>query len=363
MALRESVFAALRALDNLDSGKELISDRELCQLEIDGRDVRLKITFGYPMNSQVVCIRKKISTALEEIDGIGKVDIDIQSQIVAHQAQRGVRHIPGVKNIIAIASGKGGVGKSTTATNLALSLSDEGARVGLLDADIYGPSIPHMLGLAGKQPTSDDGQLMEPLEAYGIKAMSIGFLIEADTPMIWRGPMVVQALNQLLFETRWGELDYLLIDLPPGTGDVQLSLAQKVAISGALMVTTPQDIALIDVKKGFRMFEKVSVPVLGVVENMSLYVCPECGHVEHIFGAGGGEKIGAELGVDCLGWLPLDFSIRQFADEGKPIPVSAPASRTADIYRSIARQMTARLALRPKDMSRKIPPIVVKNPA
>jgi ATP-binding protein involved in chromosome partitioning len=282
-------------------------------------------------------------------------------KIVSHSVQRGVKLMPGVKNIIAIASGKGGVGKSTTAVNLALALAQEGATVGLLDADIYGPSQPQMLGLTGQQPESKDGNSMEPLEAYGIQAMSIGFMIDVDSPMVWRGPMVTQALEQLLNQTAWRDLDYLVVDMPPGTGDTQLTLAQKVPVTGAVIVTTPQDIALIDARKGLKMFEKVGIPILGLIENMSIHICSKCGNEEHIFGHGGGEQMCKDYDTELLGSLPLEMSIRELADAGKPTVVGAPDSRAAEIYRTIARRVAVKVAERAKDMTSKFPNIVVQN--
>ena len=273
----------------------------------------------------------------------------------------GVKLLPGVRNIIAVASGKGGVGKSTTAVNLALALAQEGASVGILDADIYGPSQPQLLGIAGQQPESKDGQTMEPLEAYGVKAMSIGFMVDVETPMVWRGPMVAQALDQMLGQTNWADLDYLVVDMPPGTGDVQLSMAQKVPVTGAVIVTTPQDIALIDARKGLKMFEKVNIPILGIVENMSIHICSKCGHEEHIFGQGGGEQMGKDYDVEFLGSLPLDIAIRLMADDGKPTVVGDPAGRPAEIYRAIARRVAVKIAEKGKDMSSKFPNIVVQN--
>ncbi len=274
--------------------------------------------------------------------------------------QKGVKPIPGVKNIIAIASGKGGVGKSTTAVNLALALAAEGATVGILDADIYGPSQPRMLGVSDK-PESRDGKSLEPLMGHGIQSMSIGYLIDEDTPMIWRGPMVTQALEQLLNDTHWQDVDYLIIDLPPGTGDIQLTLAQKVPVSGALIVTTPQDIALLDARKALKMFEKVDVTVLGIVENMSIHICSKCGNEEHIFGEGGGARMSEDYGVGFLGALPLDIQIREEVDGGTPTVVNAPDSRIAQIYREIARRMAARLALQAREFSAKFPNIVIQN--
>jgi ATP-binding protein involved in chromosome partitioning len=281
-------------------------------------------------------------------------------KIVAHAVQQNVKLIPNVKNIIAVASGKGGVGKSTTAVNLALALAQDGAKVGILDADIYGPSVPMMLGLSGK-PESFDNKTMQPKVAFGVQTMSIGYLVAEDQALIWRGPMVTTALQQLLKETQWEALDYLVIDLPPGTGDIQLTLAQNVPVSGAIIVTTPQDIALLDAQRGFGMFEKVNVPVLGLVENMSLHICSQCGHEEAIFGSGGGAAMSEINKIDCLGQLPLDIHIRQYADSGEPIVVAQPDSRIAQIYLDIARKMSARLALKPKDFSGKFPNIVVQK--
>jgi ATP-binding protein involved in chromosome partitioning len=280
--------------------------------------------------------------------------------VVAHAVQRGVKLLPNVKNIIAVASGKGGVGKSTTAANLALALAAEGASVGMLDADIYGPSLPMMLGITGR-PESPDNQSMNPLVGHGIQANSIGFLIEQDNPMIWRGPMVTSALEQLLRQTNWKDLDYLVVDMPPGTGDIQLTLSQKVPVTGAVIVTTPQDIALLDAKKGLKMFEKVGIPILGIVENMSTHVCSNCGHEEHIFGAGGGERMAKEYGVEILGQLPLDISIRERTDAGAPTVVSDPASRAAETYRAIERKVAIGIAERQRDMTSKFPSIVVQN--
>ncbi|HET6718442.1 MAG TPA: iron-sulfur cluster carrier protein ApbC, partial [Rhodocyclaceae bacterium] len=286
---------------------------------------------------------------------------NVVQKITARSVQRGVKLLPNVKNIIAVASGKGGVGKSTTAVNLALALSQEGASVGILDADIYGPSQPQMLGLSGQQPESADGNSMEPLEAYGIQAMSIGFMIDVETPMVWRGPMVVQALEQMLNQTNWRDLDYLVVDMPPGTGDIQLSLAQKVPVTGAVIVTTPQDIALLDARKGLKMFEKVGIPILGIVENMSIHICSQCGHAEHIFGHGGAEKMCQDYEAEFLGALPLEMSIREMADGGKPTVVGAPDSKAAEIYRAIARRVAVEIAEKAKDMSAKFPNIVIQN--
>ena len=265
----------------------------------------------------------------------------------AHVVQPGLSPHPRIRNVIAVGSGKGGVGKSTTAVNLALALAAEGARVGVLDADVYGPSIPAMLGLSGK-PESPDNKSIEPMRAFGIEAMSIGFLVEADTPMIWRGPMATSALTQLFTDTLWGDLDYLLIDLPPGTGDIQLTLAQKIPVAGAVIVTTPQDIATLDARKALKMFQKVEVAVLGIVENMALHVCSNCGHLEHLFGEGGGQRMAEQYGVPLLGSLPLDIAIREQGDAGQPVVVAAPDSAVAQAYRQTARALAAQLALRPR---------------
>ncbi|MEY2631353.1 MAG: hypothetical protein RIR00_7, partial [Pseudomonadota bacterium] len=294
----EAVQAALKELQDPNTQKDYLSSRAAKNIRIDGADVSLDIELAYPAKTQIDPIRREVIAALKALPGIGNVSANVYSKIVAHSVQRGVKLLGGVKNIIAVASGKGGVGKSTTAVNLALALAQEGATVGLLDADIYGPSQPQMLGIAGEQPQSADGASMEPLEAHGIQAMSIGFMVDAETPMVWRGPMVTQALDQLLNQTNWRDVDYLIVDMPPGTGDTQLSLAQKVPVTGAVIVTTPQDIALLDAKKGLKMFEKVGIPILGIVENMAVHICSNCGHAEHIFGADGGRKMAEQYEVE-----------------------------------------------------------------
>jgi ATP-binding protein involved in chromosome partitioning len=292
--------------------------------------------------------------------GAGNVSANVTMKIVAHAVQRGLKVMPSVKNIVAVASGKGGVGKSTVAANLALALAAEGSRVGVLDADIYGPSQPTMLGISGK-PESIDGQSIEPMENYSLQVSSIGFLIDADQPMVWRGPMVTQALQQLLGQTNWKELDYLVVDMPPGTGDIQLTLAQQVPVTGAVIVTTPQDIALMDAKKGLKMFEKVGIPILGIVENMAVHVCSNCGHSEHIFGAEGGRRMAEQYGVELLGSLPLDIRIREQADSGRPTVVAEPDSAITTAYKDIARKVAVRIAEKAKDMSLKMPTIKVSN--
>jgi ATP-binding protein involved in chromosome partitioning len=340
--------------------RDLVSAKSVKSIDIDGDRVKVAIELGFPAKGAVEEISAAVKSAVEGLDGVASADVEVTWKVVAHSVQKALKPIDNVKNIIAVASGKGGVGKSTVAVNLALALSAEGARVGILDADIYGPSQPRMLGITGK-PESKDGQTLEPMNSYHLQAMSIGFLIDEETPMIWRGPMVTQALEQLLNDTNWSDLDYLVIDLPPGTGDTQLTLAQKVPVSGAIVVTTPQEIALLDARKGFKMFEKVEVPVLGIVENMSTHICSKCGEVEPIFGEGGGKRMAEEYGVEFLGGLPLDMSIREGTDSGKPSVVSDPESAVAQIYREIARKASARLALQAKSYAAKFPNIVIEN--
>jgi ATP-binding protein involved in chromosome partitioning len=360
MSLNESrVQEALRALVDPNTGKDFLTTRAARNIKVSGNDVSLEIELGYPGKSQHEPIRRQVLQALKQA-GAASASVSVSSKVVAHAVQRGVKLIPGIKNIIAVASGKGGVGKSTTAVNLALALAAEGAAVGVLDADIYGPSQPTMLGIAGR-PESKDGKSLEPMQGHGLQAISIGFLIDVDTPMVWRGPMVTQALEQLLKETRWRDLDYLVVDLPPGTGDIQLTLAQKVPVTGAVIVTTPQDIALIDARKGLKMFEKVGIPILGVVENMSFHVCPKCGHESHIFGSGGAERMARDYGTELLGQLPLAESIRSQADSGKPTVVSEPDGPLAEIYRRIARRCAVKIADSQRDMTSKFPNIVVQN--
>jgi ATP-binding protein involved in chromosome partitioning len=357
---QEQIHAALAEIIDPNTGKDFVSTKSARNVKVEGGSVSLDVELGYPARTQIEPIRKLISAGLRAVPGVDAVKVNLASKIVPHAVQRGVKLIPGVKNIVAVASGKGGVGKSTTAVNLALALAAEGARVGVLDADIYGPSQPMMLGITGR-PESRDGKSLEPMTGHGLQAISIGFLIDVDTPMVWRGPMVTQALEQLLKDTRWQDVDYLVVDMPPGTGDIQLTLAQKVPVTGAVIVTTPQDIALIDARKGLKMFEKVGIPILGIVENMSTHICSACGHEEHIFGAGGAERMAKEYGVELLGSLPLDIAIREQADSGKPTVVADPDGRIAEIYRAIARRIAVRIAERQKDMSLKFPNIVVQN--
>ncbi|MFL9609077.1 iron-sulfur cluster carrier protein ApbC [Methylobacillus sp. Pita2] len=361
MPLTESqVQDVLRAVIDPNTGKDFVSSKSARQIAITGSHVSVDIVLDYPAHSILGEIRNLVTQAVKSLPDVDNVTVGVTSRIVSHKVQRGVQLIPNVKNIIAVASGKGGVGKSTTAVNLALALAAEGARVGILDADIYGPSQPQMLGLSGK-PESTDGKSMEPLEHYGVQAMSIGFLVDVDTPMVWRGPMVVGALEQLLRDTRWRDLDYLVVDLPPGTGDIQLTLAQKVPVTGAIIVTTPQDIALLDARKGLKMFEKVGIPILGIVENMSTHICSQCGHEEHIFGAGGAARMCADYDTELLGSLPLDIRIREETDGGKPTVVADPAGEIAGIYKSIARRAAVKLADLSQDYSSKFPNIVIQK--
>jgi len=361
MALSESdVTACLKSVVDPNTGKDFVSGKAVKRVTVDGDRIGVDVELGYPARSQHDAIRKRVQDAVAALPGAGRVTVNVTQRIVSHSVQRGVKLVPGVKNIVAVASGKGGVGKSTTAANLALALAAEGATVGVLDADIYGPSQPMMLGISGR-PESKDGKTLEPLEAYGIQAMSIGFLIDQDTPMVWRGPMVTQALEQLLKDTNWREVDYLIVDMPPGTGDIQLTLAQKVPVTGAVIVTTPQDIALIDARKGLKMFEKVGVPIVGVVENMAVHVCTNCGHAEHIFGAGGGETMCRDYGVPYLGGLPLDIRIREQADSGRPTVVADPDGKVAQTYKEIARKVAIFVAQKAADHSAKFPSIVIQN--
>lgn len=357
---QENVMDALRRVIDPNTQSDLVASKTIKNLKIDEDEVSFEIVLGYPAKSQFDPLRKAAIAAIRGIPDVKNVSVNVRSDIVAHAVQRGVKLLPNVKNIIAVASGKGGVGKSTTAVNLALALAAEGARVGVLDADIYGPSLPMMLGITGR-PESIAENTIEPMEGHGLQASSIGFLIEPDNPMVWRGPMVTSALEQLLRQTNWDQLDYLVVDMPPGTGDIQLTLSQKVPVTGSVIVTTPQDIALLDARKGLKMFEKVGIPILGIVENMSIYLCPNCGHSEHIFGSGGGQKMCQDYGVDFLGSLPLNLSIREQADAGRPTLVSDPEGAISGLYKEIARKVAIRIANLSKDMSSKFPSIVVQN--
>jgi len=361
MAINEQgLMAALGTVQDPGTGKDFVSARALRNLRIDGTAVSFDVELGYPARSQESALRASLEAAARTVAGVERVQVNIVTKVVAHAVQRGVQLLPGVKNIVAVASGKGGVGKSTTAANLALALAAEGATVGLLDADIYGPSQPMMMGIAGR-PESLDGKTMEPLVNHGVQVMSIGFLVDQDEAMIWRGPMATQALEQLLRQTNWKDLDYLIVDMPPGTGDIQLTLSQRVPITGAVIVTTPQDIALLDAKKGIKMFEKVGVPILGIVENMAVHVCTKCGHAEHIFGEGGGRKMAQDYGMDYLGALPLAMQIRLQADSGQPTVVAEPESEVARIYKQVARDVAAKIARQSKDFSAKFPTISISK--
>jgi len=356
----QALMGALKAVVDPNTGQDFVSAKAIKNLSIQDGDVSFDVELGYPAKSQAAGFRKALIAAAKGVAGVNNVSVNVTSRIVAHAVQRGVQLLPKVKNIVAVASGKGGVGKSTTAVNLALALAAEGASVGLLDADIYGPSQPMMMGIDAR-PESEDGQTMEPLENYGVQVMSIGFLVGQDEAMIWRGPMATQALEQLLRQTNWKDLDYLVVDMPPGTGDIQLTLSQRVPMTGAVIVTTPQDIALLDAKKGIKMFEKVGVPILGIVENMAVHVCSNCGHIEHIFGVDGGKKMAAEYGMPYLGALPLNMQIRLQADSGKPTVVADPDGEVAGIYKALARQVAVAIAAKNKDFSSKFPSIKISK--
>lgn len=357
---QQAILTALQEVLDPNTGKDFISTKALKNLQVSGDDVSFDVELGYPAKSQIPDMRRALIAAAKGVAGVQNVSVNMTVKVEAHAVQRGVQLLPNVKNIVAVASGKGGVGKSTTAVNLALALAAEGASVGLLDADIYGPSIPMMMGIEGR-PESEDGKTMEPMENYGVQVMSIGFLVNQDEAMIWRGPMATQALEQLLRQTNWKDLDYLIVDLPPGTGDIQLTLSQRVPMTGAVIVTTPQDIALLDAKKGIKMFEKVGVPILGIVENMAVHVCSNCGHVEHIFGEGGGKKMAGDYGMAYLGALPLDMQIRLQVDGGKPTVVADPEGEVAGIYKAVARQVAVSIAAKNKDFASKFPSIKISK--
>ncbi len=350
----QALLQALQTVIDPLTGRDFVSTKALKNLHIAGAEVSFEVELGYPAQSLWSELTQALTAAAQTVPGVGKVRVQWHTRIVAHQVTRSVPVLEQVKNIVAVASGKGGVGKSTTAVNLALALAAEGARVGVLDADIYGPSVPTMLGLQGQSPESLDGKTMEPLSRHGVQVMSIGFLIKPDDAMIWRGPMATQALEQLLRQSNWQALDYLIVDLPPGTGDIHLTMAQRVPLTAALIVTTPQDVALQDARKGIRMFEKVGVPILGLVENMAMHVCSRCGHAEAVFGLEGGQRLAAELGLPCLGTLPLALAIREQADRGEPIVVAAPDSELAAQYRRLALRTAAALSLLGRDYSSKL---------
>ncbi len=342
-------------------GQTLAEAKAVASVTFAGGALGVELVLGFPCADYTAELKAALQEHLRPLLGQAGLELKLRPQIAAHAVQRTLKPLANVKNIVAVASGKGGVGKSTTAANLALAWAAQGAKVGLLDADIYGPSQPLMMGLAGAKPVSADGKHLTPLLAHGVEVMSIGFMIDQEQPMAWRGPMVTQALTQLLGETSWGELDYLVVDMPPGTGDIQLTLAQRVPVSGAVIVTTPQDIALLDARKGLKMFEKVEVRVLGVVENMSMHVCSQCGHVEHVFGSGGGARMAEQYGVQLLGELPLDIRIREDADGGSPTVVAEPGSARAQAYLKMARRTAARLATLNKDYSRAFPKITIES--
>lgn len=356
---QSQVEEVLRGIIEPYLGQDLVTAKAVKDIRIQGDRVEVDVELGFP----VAGYKQQLSTQLQEkiaAVGAAEVTVNVDFKIIAHAVQQGVKPLPEVKNIIAVASGKGGVGKSTTAVNLALALAAEGARAAVLDADIYGPNQPHMLGITDK-PKSKDGKSMEPLVNYGVQSMSVGYLVDQETPMIWRGPMVTKALEQLLQDTNWKDVDYLVVDLPPGTGDIQLTLAQRIPVSGAVIVTTPQDISLLDARKALKMFQQVDVAVLGIIENMSTHICSQCGHEEHIFGAGGGQHMADQYGVDLLGSLPLDISIRTNADGGHPSVVADPDGQVAQTYRDISRRIAAKLSLQAKDYSAKFPDIKIQN--
>lgn len=373
MGLLDSLFGKsiseklqLEITEKLKQCLDPISQQNLHELKAVGNlefkkgTLKIEINLPYPCKSLWPSLEQNMHHELTQIDEIDNLQVAFATQIVSHDAQKNLNPLKDIKNIIAVASGKGGVGKSTTSVNLALALQQEGAKVGLLDADIYGPSIPTMLNIKQK-PETKDGKSMQPLEAYGLQVMSIGALIEEDSPMIWRGPIVTQTLNQLLAETNWQDLDYLVIDLPPGTGDVQLTLSQQIPVTGAIIVTTPQQVSLIDAKKGLKMFEKVEIPVLGIVENMSTHICSNCGHEEAIFGEDGGKKMAADYQVDFLGALPLDKRIREEADAGKPTVTAEPHSQIAQKYRNIAHQVSAKIGIKKRNYANLFPKIEIQN--
>ena len=361
MSLTEAAIRAeLAHISDPDTGLDLITGNNVQAIGVDGNNAAIALQWRYPARSAHPALIAAIESRLKSVLGATAVAVSIDTRIPAHKVQNALSPLPGVKNIIAVASGKGGVGKSTTAVNLALALVAEGAAVGILDADIHGPSIPMMLGITGK-PDSLDGKTVEPKIAHGLQAMSIGLFLGEDTPTIWRGPMTTQYLQQLLTTTRWQDLDYLIIDLPPGTGDIQLTLAQRVPVSAAIIVTTPQDIALIDAKKALKMFEKVEVPVLGIIENMATHICSNCGHAEAIFGEGGGARMAEQYGVELLGQLPLARQIREQMDSGQPTVAADPDSPAAVAYRGIARKAAARLSQQARNKNIGIPNIVIQN--
>lgn len=356
----EQVKLVLAQVQVADLRTDLVSAGMVKDIQVAEDQVMIDIEFGYPAKSQWTDLRSQVVAMIRNMPAVGNVSVSVGQKIIAHAVKPGLKPLAGVRNIVAVASGKGGVGKSTTTVNLALALAAEGAQVGVLDADIYGPSLPTMLGLQGR-PESTDGKTMMPLQSHGLQANSIGLMVEKDQAMIWRGPIATQALEQLLRQTNWSSLDFLLIDMPPGTGDIHLTLTQNVPVTGAIVVTTPQEIALMDARKGLKMFEKVSVPVLGIVENMSMHCCSNCGHVEHIFGEGGGQQMSHDYKVPLLGSLPLSRSIREQADSGRPTLVAEPTGPIADIYKAVARQVAIAVSKIGKDHASKFPSIVIEK--
>jgi len=355
------IYESLKDTNESEAGLSLReTGAEVVRSGSDGSET-IEVRLAYPLGSAKTHLSDKLSAVLRASAGVNDAKVMVTQAIPSAALRQNLRPIHGIKNILVVASGKGGVGKSTTAANLALALAQDGADVGLLDADIYGPSQARMMGLSGQHPSSRDGKSFEPLSAYGIKVMSIGLLVDEEQPMVWRGPMVTQALTQLLNDCQWGELDYLVVDMPPGTGDIQLTLSQRVPISGAVIVTTPQDIALLDARKGLKMFEKVGVPVLGIVENMSTHICSNCGHEEHVFGAGGGARMAQQYGVDLLAELPLDIRIREQADGGKPTVIADASGLLTQAYLKMARRTSARLARHTAQSSKPIPNIVIEE--
>jgi len=358
---RAEAMRAIEAFVEPFTGATLRDLQAVTGLESTGDGLHLQLRLPVPTGGLGPGLQAGLEAALSAAGIRQKLLLSLESSISARAVQKPLKPMSGIRNIVAVGSAKGGVGKSTVAVNLALAWVAQGARVGLLDADVYGPSQPMLLGVEGRRPETVDNKRILPVIAHGLKLMSIGLLIDPDQPAIWRGPMVTQALTQLLTETEWGELDYLVLDLPPGTGDLQLTLAQRVPVAGAVVVTTPQRIAVADARKGLKMFEKVSVPVLGVVENMSTHVCSHCGHEDALFGQGGGEALARECGTQLLGRLPLDAAIGTESDQGRPTVVAAPGSPRAQAYEQMARRVAGALALRPRDRAGAFPGIVVEK--
>lgn len=358
--LQKEIEAKLTQFYDSYLEKDWAAVKAIKKIAVFADHIEIEIQLGYPFKSIQEDIISTVQKLLIPIAANKTLHIKLSSQIDAHVGNQGISALPQVKNIIAVASGKGGVGKSTIAINLALALAKEGAEVGILDADIYGPSQPAMLGTGGERPILEDKSLL-PIQRHGIQSMSIGYLIDQNMPMVWRGPMIGKAMQQLLHDTKWAALDYLIVDLPPGTGDIQLTLAQKIPVSGALIVTTPQDLALLDVRRACEMFKKLNVPLLGIVENMSVYHCPQCGYENRVFGTGGGKKLAEQYGLPMLASIPLNNSIREMTDSGSPPVVEAPQSDYAKLFHDLALKVAAKLSLKAKDYSAKFPKIVVQH--